>query len=429
MADFNDLKSSHIVKTTEVMRVKRYYMGLYKAYLVKLYDEGYSKEINVLCLEDFKKVYSERGINLRFKSGIIPVNYLTMYIENVIRGGDDKFFDLATSMFYYRNQQSRVDQFYNDFSFHKTKRHKSVNYAVDYAQKGLTSKNHYGLYTLSLFDIIKPSTHYVHEYSIHTVASFGLSKLLGKPISDIELIKGVSLQDIEVVSNELINSDIILDGADGVYLTNLLEEKNIPNLYKYLQEIYKEQYKDYLLEEINKYYPTLEEQPKSIIGINDTHILVSYKKNENYEMKVPIGLFSIDYDTGESLSMLNNLYGITGDLVKIDSPLFTKDGYNYTGSPIEAYDDKGTLGRYVDTEQVSFLGEGSLVNDLGVLYEFHEDSDFLSLSYKNPETFYYSSYFSSEKGYTIQYLQSNLTEDELDKYRNSAYEKYTKGDG
>lgn len=429
MADFNDLKSSHIVKTTEVMRVKRYYMGLYKAYLAKLYDEGYSKEINVLCLEDFKKVYSERSINLKFKSGIISMNYLTMFIENVIRGGKDKFFYNMAKMFYYRDQQSRVDQFHTDFSFHKTKRHKSINYAVDYNQKGLTSKNHYGLYTLSLFDIIKPATHYVHEYPIHTVVSFGLSLLLDKPISDIELIKGVSLQDIEVVSNELVNSDIILDGADGIYLNNFLKEKNIPSLYKYLQETYLEQYKDYLLEEINKYYPTLEENPKSIIGINNTHILVSYEKGEDFELKVPIGLFSIDFDTGKPLSQINNLYGITGDLVRIDSTLFTNDGYNYTGSPIEAYDEDDVLRRYVDSEQVSYLGEVSLVNDLGVSYEFHEDSDFLSLSYRNPETFYYYSFFSSEKGYTIQYLQSNLTEDKLDEYRKLAYERYLKGNG
>ena len=61
--------NKYTLRPERFYEVKRKYMGLYQAQLLKMWDLGYTMEVSVFKEEDFLASYSDEGINLRFRNG------------------------------------------------------------------------------------------------------------------------------------------------------------------------------------------------------------------------------------------------------------------------------------------------------------------------------------------------------------------------
>lgn len=403
---FDDLLSSTNKKYTLTLErfyeVKRKYLSLYKTQLLRMWDLGYTTEVSVFKKEDFLQSYSDEGVHLRFKEGVIKLESWVFYLEYLLSNKENTFYYEMYKLLKAKEDSESIDTVYDNLRMYKVSKTKPLSWGTIFGYSGMRGSSRSVVLGSASYDLLVSELEYVEEFEITSLVGIALSNKLGTDLSNIRLLKGISLEDVNVYLEDILQGGIILDNQELVELLNsktLVSDVLSDLLYEYSDEIYS------YLSSLNIY------DRVKVLGLTNTHIYYCKDKDSSYKEELAFGSFSIDYDSGEVLSSINNYFGLTGDFVSLNDTTLS-DGGNFVGCPFYLYGVGGSKSLYVDVEQVEGLGESSLIDDLGLYLTFSERGTYLPKEENSLVDFYLNSRGLAEEGEFIRYLTGNYSNEE-----------------
>lgn len=397
--------NKYTLRPERFYEVKRKYMGLYQAQLLKMWDLGYTSEMSLFKEEDFLAAYSDEGINLHFRNGKVKLESWVFYTEWLLSGRKSEFYYDMYQLLEYREACITIDLIYDNTKMYKAKSTKPFTWGISYSYSGMRGTSRSTQLGRVGYDLLISEEKYIREVEISSLVSLVIAEELGCSIETIEVLRGISLYDLGCYAESLLTGGVVLSNE---MLTNLLGVggavvETISDLLHKHKNVVEEHLAEYDLSRYGYF-----------MGVSNSHLYFSVDKDASYREKLPFGSFSIDYDSGKVLSSLNNYYGITGDFVSLSSSLFSEEGLNFVGCPIYLYEENGEKSLYVSVEQVGGLGESSLIYDLGLELSFSPSGNYSMREEMSLVDYYVNSHELAEEGVFFRFLTGYYSSDERD---------------
>lgn len=409
--DLSEFTRNYSISPKKFYELKRKYLGLYKAKLLKAFDLGYTVEPEVFSESDFLKAYSEEGINLEFQDGIIVLKSWVFYLEWLMSGKENDFYKLMCELLEYREACSSIDTAYDGIKMYKAKASKSLTWGVSYTSTGMVGTSRMVQLNEVTYQLLLVGGHHLGKYELTHPLIYGLSEEWDIPVSQVlntTIFPYVTIEDIRFCLGDVFNSEVVFSNPQiqelfGNYLNR---HSNSLRLYDLGRKGF--------LEELEEELTPLRYQNIPVLGISDYYIFTSELKDDNYEELIPIGAFSVDYDTSEVLPLVNNLYGVTGDFISLGSSSILEGDYDYIGCPIMLVGADGSSSLYLDVEQVVGLGVSSLISDLGLKLTFSEQGSHATRVETDLVDFYVNGFVLQDEGTFIRTLKGNYSQEQKD---------------
>ena len=409
--DLSEFTKNYSISPKKFYDLKRRYLGLYKAKLLEAFDLGYTVEPEVFSESDFLKAYSEEGINLEFQDGIIVLKSWVFYLEWLMSGKENEFYKLMCELLEYREACSSIDNAYDGIKMYKAKASKSLTWGVSYTSTGMVGTSRMVQLNEVTYQLLLDGGHRLGKYELTHPLIYGLSEEWDIPVSQVlntTIFPYVTIEDIRFCLGDVFNSEVVFSNPQiqelfGNYLNR---HSNSLRLYDLGRKGF--------LEELEEELTPLRYQNIPVLGISDYYIFTSELKDDNYEELIPIGAFSVDYDTSEVLPLVNNLYGVTGDFISLGSSSILEGDYDYIGCPIMLVGADGSSSLYLDVEQVVGLGVSSLISDLGLKLTFSEQGSHATRVETDLVDFYVNGFVLQDEGTFIRTLKGNYSQEQKD---------------
>ena len=409
--DLSVFTKNYSISPKKFYDLKRYYLGLYKAKLLEAFDMGYTVEPEVFSESDFLKAYSAEGINLEFQDGIIVLKSWVFYLEWLMSGRENEFYKLMCELLEYREACSSIDTAYDGIKMYKAKASKSLTWGVSYTSTGMVGTSRMVQLNDITYQLLLESGYRLGKYELTHPLVYGLSEEWDIPVTQVlntTVLPFVTIADIAPCLEDVLNSEIVFSnpkvhGLFGNYLNRHLS-------FLKLYESGRKGFFQNLEEELTP----LKYQNITVLGISDYYIYTTELKGEDYEELIPIGAFSVDYDTSEVLPLVNNLYGVTGDFISLGSSSILEGNYDYIGCPIMLVGADGSSSLYLDVEQVVGLGVSSLISDLGLKLTFSEQGSYAPKAESSLVDFYVNGFHLQDEGTFIRTLKGNYSQEQKD---------------
>lgn len=409
--DLSEFTKNYSISPKKFYDLKRRYLGLYKAKLLEAFDLGYTVEPEVFSESDFLKAYSEEGINLEFQDGIIVLKSWVFYLEWLMSGKENEFYKLMCELLEYREACSSIDTAYDGIKMYKAKASKSLTWGVSYTSTGMVGTSRMVQLNEVTYQLLLEGGYRLGKYELTHPLVYGLSEEWDMPVSQVlntTIFPYVTIKDIRFCLGDIFNSEVVFSNPQiqelfGNYLNR---HSNSLRLYDLGRNAF--------FEELDEELTPLRYQNISVLGISDYYIFASELKDDNYEELIPIGAFSVDYDTSEVLPLVNNLYGITGDFISLGSSSILEGDYDYIGCPIMLVGADGSSSLYLDVEQVVGLGVSSLISDLGLKLTFSEQGSHATRVETDLVDFYVNGFVLQDEGTFICTLKGNYSQEQKD---------------
>lgn len=409
--DLSEFTRNYSISPKKFYDLKRRYLGLYKAKLLEAFDLGYTVEPEVFSESDFLKAYSEEGINLEFQDGIIVLKSWVFYLEWLMSGKENEFYKLMFELLEYREACSSIDTAYDGIKMYKAKASKSLTWGVSYTSTGMVGTSRMVQLNEVTYHLLLEGGYRLGKYSLTHPLVYGLSEEWDVPVSQVlntTIFPYVTIEDIHFCLGDVFNSEIVFSNpqVQELFGNYLNRHSNSLRLYDLGRKAF--------FEELDEELTPLRYQKLPVLGISDYYIFTSELKDETYEELIPIGAFSVDYDTSEVLPLVNNLYGVTGDFISLGSSSILEGDYDYVGCPIMLVGADGSSSLYLDVEQVVGLGESSLISDLGLKLTFSEQGYHATRVETDLVDFYVNGFVLQDEGTFIRTLKGNYSQEQKD---------------
>lgn len=409
--DLSEFTRNYSISPKKFYDLKRRYLGLYKAKLLEAFDLGYTVEPEVFSESDFLKAYSEEGINLEFQDGIIVLKSWVFYLEWLMSGKENEFYKLMCELLEYREACSSIDTAYDGIKMYKAKASKSLTWGVSYTSTGMVGTSRMVQLNEVTYQLLLEGGYRLGKYSLTHPLVYGLSEEWDVPVSQVlntTIFPYVTIEDIHFCLGDVFNSEIVFSNpqVQELFGNYLNRHSNSLRLYDLGRKAF--------FEELDEELTPLRYQKLPVLGISDYYIFTSELKDETYEELIPIGAFSVDYDTSEVLPLVNNLYGVTGDFISLGSSSILEGDYDYVGCPIMLVGADGSSSLYLDVEQVVGLGESSLISDLGLKLTFSEQGSHATRVETDLVDFYVNGFVLQDEGTFIRTLKGNYSQEQKD---------------
>ena len=409
--DLSEFTRNYSISPKKFYDLKRKYLGLYKAKLLEAFDLGYTVEPEVFSESDFLKAYSEEGINLEFQDGIIQLKSWVFYLEWLMSGKENEFYKLMCELLEYREACSSIDNAYDGIKMYKAKASKSLTWGVSYTSTGMVGTSRMVQLNEITYQLLLEGGYRLGKYELTHPLAYGLSEEWDVPVSQVlntTIFPYVTIGDIRFCLGDVFNSEVVFSNPQiqelfGNYLNR---HSNSLRLYDLGRKAF--------FEELDEELTPLRYQKLPVLGISDYYIFTSELKDDNYEELIPIGAFSVDYDTSEVLPLVNNLYGVTGDFISLGSSSILEGDYDYIGCPIMLVGADGSSSLYLDVEQVVGLGVSSLISDLGLKLTFSEQGSHATRVETDLVDFYVNGFVLQDEGTFIRTLKGNYSQEQKD---------------
>ena len=409
--DLSEFTRNYSISPKKFYDLKRRYLGLYKAKLLEAFDMGYTLEPEVFSESDFLKAYAEEGINLEFQDGIIVLKSWVFYLEWLMSGKENDFYRLMCELLEYREACSSIDTAYDGIKMYKAKASKSLTWGVSYTSTGMVGTSRMVQLNEVTYQLLLEGGYRLGKYELTHPLVYGLSEEWDMPVSQVlntTIFPYVTIEDIRFCLGDIFNSEVVFSNPQiqelfGNYLNR---HSNSLRLYDLGRKAF--------FEELDEELTPLRYQNISVLGISDYYIFASELKDDNYEELIPIGAFSVDYDTSEVLPLVNNLYGVTGDFISLGSSSILEGDYDYIGCPIMLVGADGSSSLYLDVEQVVGLGVSSLISDLGLKLTFSEQGSHATRVETDLVDFYVNGFVLQDEGTFIRTLKGNYSQEQKD---------------
>lgn len=409
--DLSEFTKNYSISPKKFYDLKRRYLGLYKAKLLEAFDLGYTVEPEVFSESDFLKAYSEEGINLEFQDGIIVLKSWVFYLEWLMSGKENEFYKLMCELLEYREACSSIDTAYDGIKMYKAKASKSLTWGVSYTSTGMVGTSRMVQLNEVTYQLLLEGGYRLGKYSLTHPLVYGLSEEWDVPVSQVlntTIFPYVTIEDIRFCLGDVFNSEVVFSNPQIQELFG-----NYLNRHSNSLRLYDLGRKEFF-EELDEELTPLRYQNISVLGISDYYIFTSELKDENYEELIPIGAFSVDYDTSEVLPLVNNLYGVTGDFISLGSSSILEGDYDYIGCPIMLVGADGSSSLYLDVEQVVGLGVSSLISNLGLKLTFSEQGSHATRVETDLVDFYVNGFVLQDEGTFIRTLKGNYSQEQKD---------------
>ena len=409
--DLSEFTKNYSIPPKKFYDLKRRYLGLYKAKLLEAFDLGYTVEPEVFSESDFLKAYSEEGINLEFQDGIIVLKSWVFYLEWLMSGKENEFYKLMCELLEYREACSSIDTAYDGIKMYKAKASKSLTWGVSYTSTGMVGTSRMVQLNEVTYQLLLEGGYRLGKYELTHPLIYGLSEEWDIPVSRVlntTIFPYVTIEDIRFCLGDVFNSEVVFSNPQVQELFG-----NYLNRHSNSLRLYDLGRKEFF-EELDEELTPLRYQNISVLGISDYYIFTSELKDENYEELIPIGAFSVDYDTSEVLPLVNNLYGVTGDFISLGSSSILEGDYDYIGCPIMLVGADGSSSLYLDVEQVVGLGVSSLISDLGLKLTFSEQGSHATRVETDLVDFYVNGFVLQDEGTFIRTLKGNYSQEQKD---------------
>lgn len=409
--DLSVFTKNYSISPKKFYDLKRYYLGLYKAKLLEAFDMGYTVEPEVFSESDFLKAYSAEGINLEFQDGIIVLKSWVFYLEWLMSGRENEFYKLMCELLEYREACSSIDTAYDGIKMYKAKASKSLTWGVSYTSTGMAGTSRMVQLNGITYQLLLESGYRLGKYELTHPLVYGLSEEWDIPVTQVlntTVLPFVTIADIAPCLEDVLNSEIVFSNpkVHKLFGNYLNRHSNSLRLYDLGRKAF--------FKELDEELTPLRYQNISVLGISDYYIFTSELKDENYEELIPIGAFSVDYDTSEVLPLVNNLYGVTGDFISLGSSSILEGDYDYIGCPIMLVGADGSSSLYLDVEQVVGLGVSSLISDLGLKLTFSEQGSHATRVETDLVDFYVNGFVLQDEGTFIRTQKGNYSQEQKD---------------
>ena len=409
--DLSEFTKNYSISPKKFYDLKRRYLGLYKAKLLEAFDMGYTVEPEVFSESDFLKAYSEEGINLEFQDGIIILKSWVFYLEWLMSGKENEFYKLMCDLLEYREACSSIDTAYDGIKMYKAKASKSLTWGVSYTSTGMVGTPRMVQLNEVTYQLLLEGGYRLGKYSLTHPLVYGLSEEWDIPVSQVlntTIFPYVTIEDIRFCLGDVFNSEVVFSNpqVQELFGNYLNRHSNSLRLYDLGRKAF--------FEELDEELTPLRYQKLPVLGISDYYIFTSELKDDNYEELIPIGAFSVDYDTSEVLPLVNNLYGVTGDFISLGSSSILEGDYDYIGCPIMLVGADSSSSLYLDVEQVVGLGVSSLISDLGLKLTFSEQGSHATRVETDLVDFYVNGFVLQDEGTFIRTLKGNYSQEQKD---------------
>ena len=409
--DLSEFTRNYSISPKKFYDLKRRYLGLYKAKLLEAFDLGYTVEPEVFSESDFLKAYSEEGINLEFQDGIIVLKSWVFYLEWLMSGKENDFYKLMCELLEYREACSSIDTAYDGIKMYKAKASKSLTWGVSYTSTGMVGTSRMVQLNEVTYQLLLEGGYRLGKYQLTHPLVYSLSEEWDVPVSQVlntTIFPYVTIEDIRFCLGDVFNSEVVFSNpqVQELFGNYLNRHSNSLRLYDLGRKAF--------FEELDEELTPLRYQKIPVLGISDYYIFTSELKDENYEELIPIGAFSVDYDTSEVLPLVNNLYGVTGDFISLGSSSILEGDYDYIGCPIMLVGADGSSSLYLDVEQVVGLGVSSLISDLGLKLTFSEQGSHATRVETDLVDFYVNGFVLQDEGTFIRTLKGNYSQEQKD---------------
>lgn len=409
--DLSEFTRNYSISPKKFYDLKRRYLGLYKAKLLEAFDLGYTVEPEVFSESDFLKAYSEEGINLEFQDGIIVLKSWVFYLEWLMSGKENEFYKLMCELLEYREACSSIDTAYDGIKMYKAKASKSLTWGVSYTSTGMVGTSRMVQLNEVTYQLLLEGGYRLGKYELTHPLVYGLSEEWDIPVSQVlntTIFPYVTIEDIRFCLGDVFNSEVVFSNpqVQELFGNYLNRHSNSLRLYDLGRKAF--------FEELDEELTPLRYQKLPVLGISDYYIFTSELKDDNYEELIPIGAFSVDYDTSEVLPLVNNLYGVTGDFISLGSSSILEGDYDYIGCPIMLVGVDGSSSLYLDVEQVVGLGVSSLISDLGLKLTFSEQGSHATRVETDLVDFYVNGFVLQDEGTFIRTLKGNYSQEQKD---------------
>lgn len=372
-----------VVKTQRLLDLKRYYLSMYRYYMVKMYDNLYIGDPTKFDVKQINRNILELGIiGMEDISGKIQLSVdQIVYAKYKNKNADEEtqeFLENLYQIIKYKSYSEDIDAVYDTFDFSNSTKQRI---SLDLKMIGPL------VTTLKPFRISKAVLGCIIPFNsdIETVSlSKGIwsvaMKELGIPKSDWNmpgLFDSTLSHEEELECCKLLfDGKVELNGKYGDTLTGWLKnhkwlERGMSNIRKGLFEYIFSAYPQEIFDYESSIFSKLLKQGRNILAVVDSTVFYEVPMNN---LQFPIGYFTIEsgYEDTE-MYYGNALNGYTGEVYSKE--YLDEEGIMYVGCPIELNTGIRDKGLYYDIEQVDLKCD-SWFKSCGIEWEFDEEETY-----------------------------------------------------
>ena len=419
----NEANKKTVIKTQRLLDLKRYYMSMYRYYMVKMYDESFIDDPTKLDARQINRNIIELGvkglqdISGRINMSVEQVNY-AIY-KNKGRNSEIKdFLHILYNIIKYRSYSKDIDDLYDTFDFAGTTKQKI---SLDLKMTGPMVN------TLKPFRISKailncllPINKTVETLSLNSYIWDIAMKELG--ISENEWSEA-GLFDKDLTHEEeveccklLFEGNVELNGKYASTLTEWLRnhkwlERGMTTTKKGLFDYIFTSYSEEMYGCESSIFTNLSNEGIRILAISGSTV---FYEAEMDEFKFPIGYFLIESgEDDKEMYKGNALNGYTGEVYSID--YLREEGIMYVGCPIELNTSLREKHLYYDIEQID-LKCNSWFKETGIEWDFDEQEEYEFTKYEKGTLEYkiYTLYRNAQFGFPVGVIPCPETNKVLD---------------
>lgn len=384
-------------KVKRLMEVKRYYLSMYRCYMLKMYDMNYISDPTRFNKAQIIQNIVELGISDLFNySGKVELNSAHVLFALYKNKNDDEkseFLKVLYNILKYQEFSKTVDNIYEEFNFREKdsnviKSTMTIKGAMVVQRSGI-SFNEAVARCISTFE---EETKYVTiDNELWDLAMAELKIPKEDWYKDGVFDKGLThKEEVECIEGILNGYFRISGGKYTETLHNwLLSHRwNINSMFRAdMQGLF-----DYLFKsEINSIEDILNIKLSDFDG-TDKKVLVIQKDKIYYNVKrefikMPFGVFTVVCDVDKDEYLLpdgNSVYGYTGE-VYTENRLI-EDGINYVGCPIILYESASKASVFYDLEQTDIKSSSWFDSDDEITVVFDKNAKLPFKSMYNVDT-------------------------------------------
>lgn len=384
-------KMNKTVKVSDLMDIKRYYLGLYHRYVVEMYDKNYTGDPTFLDMREVYQVIDDLEIvGLMDSMGMLDLSFESIDFvreyyatkkpeeEEII-----EYLNLLSKAIYYREISQNLDKLY-DSGTTQAGGKKKIDMKCYFDDSCLKFSKPYRFDEGIKSCLLGIGVPVVAESLIPEILKL-MEERLG--IEDAEFIAGFDREQTARHLRLILEERVELDGKDGF---------SIHNINKNLRE------KGFI---VDNYYKTfMENETDAIRGLFSSHIekdknilymygLDIYRKSDQKKSKItyPIGFYTFaqyDITTGVTLAHQwyhnhwsgiddyegllpekNSILGYTGQVYSKD--YLEHNQLDYVGCPIKLFNHEGVLEEFIDFEQTELQENKTMFKEYEATLEFN----------------------------------------------------------
>lgn len=413
----NNMNKKSVVKTQRLLELKRYYLSMYRANMVKLYDMGYISDPTRFERKEIFTVVEELGLKSMFSTlgGIVLTTEQVNYSLHKNKEDEEKveFLSVLYDILKYREYSSAIDDFYDSNGFAEGNK-QTVSIGLRQKCAKIESRTDYGV-SRAIIACFIPSTSTTVELNFNEVIWNLAMKELG--VSEGEWCSD-GLIDKDLTHKEEVDCiKLLLEGSvlpTGKYASQFKDwlfdhkwkERGMTNVCKGLYSYVFSSYSEEVLGTLSKILNENNDKGTPVLAVQDSYYYIE-KPIENFNY--PVGCFVVaSSEEDEILFDGSVMCGYTGEVYPLD--YLQSEGINYVGCPIElnvTFKDKDL---FYDIEQVDTKTETWFKSSGTVWYFYEEDEEIPtkknSLKDGSLELELYGIYQDSLKGHIVGKISS-----------------------